>query len=367
MNPSEKGAPRLPPIPTPLRLRLSQYLSFLGPKLMFALVCLACGILWIQYTAPTHFFGQVQIDEIVIAAPDGGLITNAIVRLHETVKAGMVVSELITTDPRTVNSRLAVMRGRMQLTELEMSPILGQQRNALDFAQLSLNTSRLKVELATARVNLERAKAELRRSEKLRETNLISDEALDVYRKAYEAFEAEVREKSILVIESDKTIQRLAHLADTFIPGGENDPLRQAIRVQESQTRALEDKVRPMQLVTPSDGIITAIHHRNGEQVIAGTPIVTITQPKPERILGQLPQGYPFEPVLGMKIRVSTRGIGTHNGWANVIGISPAIATDTNNVGRTASLLPYRSISISMPTNMNLLPGQPVDLFLPAP
>ena len=164
-----------------------------------------------------------------VTAPSGGMLTNLWVRLHQKVSSSTVAAEIVTTDPRTVNSRLAVMRGQMQLTQLEMSPVLGQQRNALDYAQLVLNASRTRVEVEIAQANLEKARSDLRRNEELLRKELVSEEIVDFYRKTLSVYEAEVRTKSALEKDISKTLERLSHLADTYIPGGENDPLRQAV------------------------------------------------------------------------------------------------------------------------------------------
>ncbi|MBM3848407.1 MAG: hypothetical protein FJ405_19245 [Verrucomicrobia bacterium] len=351
-------------IATPWRVRFQSLFFKTAPGLMFVGVCAACAVLWNRAGFPTEFVGDVEIGAVVVSAPDGGTLTNVWGKLHEHVAAGTPLAEIVTTDPRTVSSRLAVMRGRMHLTELEMSPVLGQQRNALDYAQLSLNVSRLKVELATARVNLERAISELRRSEALQRQNLISEEAVDVSRKAQQALEAEVREKSAFVTEAEKTLLRLSYLADTFVPGGENDPLRQALRVQESQTRALEDKIRPLPLHAPIEGVITAVFSRSGEHVIPGAPILEITPAKPERILGRLPKSMISRVQPGMLVSVSTRGLDSESGWGRVLGMSPALKIETNLTGRSASPLPYQAISISIPTKLSLMPGEPVNISL---
>ena len=351
-------------IPVPVYLRTKKLIHRFLPSAVFLAVCAVCAWLWTEKFQPTNFYGHVEVIKTNVSSPSGGMVTNLWVQLHQKVTANSVAAEIVTTDPRTVNSRLAVMRGQMQLTQLEMSPVLGQQRNALDFAQLVLNSSRTRVEVEIARANLEKARADLKRNEQLLKEGLNSEELVDFYRKTLGVYEAEVRTKTVLQSDIEKTLQRLSHLADTYVPGGENDPLRQALRVQEAQTRALEDKIRPLPLFCPQDGVVTQIYHRRGEEIAAGVPILTITSTKTERIIGQLPEYFPFTPEVGMPVTIRTRGYPRSMGVGKVLGFNPALEIDTNAVGRTAVPLPYRSVSISIPPELRLSPGQAVDLHL---
>ena len=351
-------------IPIPLPTRVRNLFRRWTPTLIFLTVATLCGGLWREHVSPNSCVGTVETLRALVTCPDDGTLTNVWVTLHQEVKEGAMVAEVVTTDPRTVNSRLSVMRGRMQLTQLEMSPVMSQQRNAIDYAQLTLSAKRLKVEVETAKVNLSRAEADHERYRKLHQNGLISDEALLVYQRLREALDIEVQEKGTLLKEMEKTLERLSFLADSFIPGSENDPLRQAIKVQEAQTRALEDRIRPLPLLSPMDGIVTAVYRRRGEQLIAGLPVAEITSTKIERIVGQLPQSVPLSPEVGMQVRVQTRGLHRRVGQAQIIGLSPHLEVDTNTVGRTASPLPYRVFSVNVPTNMALLPGETVELTL---
>jgi hypothetical protein len=134
--------------------------------------------------------------------------------------------------------------------------------------------------------------------------------------------------------------------------------------------------MRPLELQAPIDGIVTTLHKRPGEQVLPGDAIVTITARKPERILGYLPQGFPINPTVGMKVEVATRS--PLSFWrvrsvATITGVSPHLETIHNLLVRpiTPGLsaeqqLPMlgRVVSISLPTDLKLLPGQPLDITL---
>ena len=131
-------------------------------------------------------------------------------------------------------------------------------------------------------------------------------------------------------------------------------------------------KLKPMELHAPIDGIVTVVHKRPGEQVLPGEVIATITSRKTERIVGYLPQAFPYNPTVGMKVEVSTRtpfSLGRSRSVATIIGVSPHLESVTNVVVRPYNPnldLPMlgRVVSVSLPPDLKLLPGQPLDLRL---
>jgi len=95
---------------------------------MFLALCGAVIWIWPHTVRPVGFVGQAEALDMVVASRDDGVITNLWVTPLQEVRGGDLVVEVITTDPRTVNNRLEVMRDRMRLTQLEMDPILNRQR-----------------------------------------------------------------------------------------------------------------------------------------------------------------------------------------------------------------------------------------------
>ena len=124
----------LPPIPSPFAARWRRHRLALTHLLVFGALCAAIVLAWRQVQQPARFVGQVEVLQTVVSSRDDGFITNLWVFPLQEVNTGDLVAEVITTDPRTVNNRLEVMRDRMRLTQLEMEPILNRQRGALSAA-----------------------------------------------------------------------------------------------------------------------------------------------------------------------------------------------------------------------------------------
>jgi multidrug resistance efflux pump len=369
----------LPPIPTPLRQRLKPIRQRWLPAVVLVLVLVAIAMIWRRMARPTSFVGIVEMVQTIVTTPDAGVLTNISINPLQEVVAGDVVAEVVTTDPRTVSSRLSVLRGRMQLMEMELDPVLNRQRNALDYERLMVDCAKIKDELATAKALLEGARSRFKLETGLRAQGISSTETYEDALAQKNALEASVREKEKIVALTEKSLERLSYMADSFVPGGENDPLKAALIVEEDKVKLFQAKLRPLELQAPIDGIVTMLHKRPGEQVLPGDAIITITARKPERILGYLPQAFPINPTVGMKVEVTTRS--PLSFWrvqsiATITGVSPHLEPITNLLVRpiTPGLsmdqqLPVlgRVVSISLPTDLKLLPGQPLDITLLPP
>lgn len=339
--------------------------------LFFAAVVSGAVFFWLWNAHPTSFIGQVEVLQANVNTPDAGLLTNLWVAPLQEVKAGDLIAEMVTTDPRTVNNRLEVMRDRMRLTELELSPVLSRQRSALDYEQLAVTCARVRAELATAKVNLFQASNELRRITDLyqQKDRLVSETDFDLAKARFEALQTEVEEKTKIVTTTEKSLERLSYMADAYVPGGENDPLKHALSMEEAKIKVFEQKMKPLQLLAPIDGVVTLIHHRPGEQLAAGAAIVSITSKHSERIVGFVPRGFPCTPKVGTPVEVRTRELFRRKYLAQVIGIGPFLEPVTNSV--LASPLAVRPvfipatgqpIAVSLPPELRLLPGEYVDL-----
>lgn len=340
---------------------------------VFLLLCGGIVCVWRTLQTPATFVGQVEVVEAIVSSRDDGVISNLWVVPMQEVKIGDLVAEVVTTDPRTVNNRLEVMRDKMRLIQLEMDPVLNRQRGAIAYEQLGVDSARVRAEMEIARVKLAQAQTQLKRAAKSFKEGLIPLEEYEIFEVAAKALTVEVAEKEKLVDRSEKALERLKFMADQYVPGDENDPLRQALAVQEEQTRVFEAKMAPLRLVSPTNGVVTTVHRHPGEQILAGQAIATITASESPRIVGYLPQDPPFEPCIGAEVEVRTRDRRRRTGRANITGISPHLQSITNVLVPPVAVRPVmvaplgRVVSVSLPRELKLLPGQPVDVTLLPP
>lgn len=360
-----------PPIPSPPGNYWRRWRNRLAQAAVFLLAAFGIALTWGKLSRPLTFFGQVEVIQAGVASPDAGLLTNLWVTPFQEVKVGDLVAEVTTTDPRTANNRLEVMRDRMRLTELEMNPMLKRESSAISYAGLIFACEKMRADLAAARVNLRQVSNQFERVSALfHDGKVVSDLIYDKAKAEYESIQTDVEEKSKIVAATQKTLERLAYMANETSPGSANDPLKQALAVEEDKIKVFQEKLKPLQLLAPLSGVVTVVHHQAGEQIAPGQPLVLITSKASPRIIGFLPQNFPLVPQLGMKVEVRTRTLKRRIGLAKVIGIGPHWEAVTNTLVQPAMVRPVvippmgRPISISLPEELKLLPGEPVDLRL---
>lgn len=358
----------LPPIPISAGFLRRRWGAPLVHLVVFLGICWLCVYVWKRVGEPSTFSGQVEVIQIAVSSRDSGYLTNLWVRPLQEIQIGDLLAEVITTDPRTVNNRLEAMRDRMRMIALELDPVLRRERSALAYEQLSVDNDRVKAELKIAGVRYEQARSQYSRDEQLTQSKLLSVADLEISRRNRDAYLVEVEEKSNLVVRTEGTLDRLKSMADTFVPGGENDPIKQALTLEEDKMRVFEAKLAPWAIYAPTGGVVTAIHHHAGEQVLVGDPILTLTQTNGGRIIGYLPQSVSTEPCLGMEVEVRVHGATRACARARVIGVSPHFQPMTNSIIAPARVRPMlippigRLLSISLPAELHLAPGEPVEL-----
>src|SRR4030095_1475979 len=99
----------LTPIPSPPGAWWRHVRYRLAHGLVFAALCGGITLLWSNLGRPTAFVGQVETIQTIVSSRDDGVITNLWVALLQEVRAGDLIAEVVTTDPRTANNRLEVM------------------------------------------------------------------------------------------------------------------------------------------------------------------------------------------------------------------------------------------------------------------
>jgi multidrug resistance efflux pump len=360
---------RLPPIPTPPSQRWREIRIKLMPLAVFAGALLASALIWKDNVAPPTLLGEVESIRACVSSPKPGVLAQLnIVRL-QSVRAGDPIGQLITTDPRVLQSSLAIIQAEIQLLRLNLDPILNQQRVAMAYDRLRLDWMDQRVQLATARVKLQLAESDLRRAESLFTEKIVSTSVLEQAQTVKRQLESEVEERSRLVAEQERNLQtiQMENVSEHSWQFSHEEVMLASIKVQEEKLRLTEAELSPITLVSPIDGTISMIHHRSGEAVPAGEPIVTVTTTSSDRIVGYVRQPFTFEPRVGMSVEVRARSYKRPVSEAQIIGvgsqlepISPALLSPFSSRSHEVGL----PILVTLPSAQKLMPGEVVDLII---
>jgi hypothetical protein len=130
------------------------------------------------------------------------------------------------------------------------------------------------------------------------------------------------------------------------------------------------DPKNPIPLTAPIEGVITKIHRFPGDTnavVAAGEPIMTITAPRPDRIIAFLRQPLTFDPKPGMKVTIRPRARSRKTFDATIDKVSPQLAPIRGALlppGQTRVELGLPIIIEKIPAELALYAGEIVDLTI---
>ena len=371
----------LPPIPTPPAQRWTDFRVQGLPVIVFAMAAGAAVYLWNHNLTPSMFTGEVETVQENVASMKPGQIAELSVDQFQAVKTGDIIARVITTDPKVIQATLAVIRAEVELLKTGMDPILNQHRDAVNYQQLRLGWLAQRVDLAGARVRLQFAESELQRVATLFEEKIVTRGipqganqngaiGYEVALRDRDALRTEVEERAQLVAEMEQKLQELKVPEHWENSQGTSPAISAAVAVQDEKLRLAEAQLSPSTLKAPMEGVVTKIYHRNGETVIAGDPIISLSAPSGRRIIGYLRQPLPFEPQVGDAVRVSTRRPHRQVATAKILGVGAQMELVTAPMrirGYATAMERGLPVLLSLPPGLDVHPGELVDLMAKPP
>lgn len=359
------------PIPTPPSVLWREFRMRFLPPGMFAVVLALTVVLWKGVVGPSSWVGQVEPVRAVVASTQAGRLTEVRPTHLQAVAAGEKVAEILTADPRVIETQLALARARIESVRLGDGSKLREANTQVNLEQLRLDWMMRRVELATARARLAYADSAFVRMDRLYrmdETNLISVDAFEQAKRDADVAHSQVDELTRVVNEMDAAIRLLDPTGAT---SAERPPvseaLRAAIAVEERQLEVIESQLAPVALTAPIDGVVSMVHRQSGESVTPGEPILTISSVSPRRILAYVRQPVTSVPTVNDRVEVRAKGRRQAAAAARILAvgaalepIEPALLGPMSGGNRVPEFgLP---VVLSLPAGLRLLPGEFVDL-----
>ena len=350
----------LPPIPTPPAQRWREFRIRVLPIFIFLCVIAAIVILWRNYVQPTGVVGMVEPNTTVVTTFRPGKLVGLTVKRFQRVKAGDVLGQVITTDPQVVEASLGVIRAQITLIRSGMAPAIGAARADLDYIQLRLVLMKEKVSQASDRNELVLAQENFERQDKLFKYQIIS-------LKQFEEVKS-IRERLLSAInEREKYLEKLEQdLARFGLTNNGQDPIQAAIAIQEQQLKLTEAQMTPLILTAPVEGLVAAINHASGENVVAGESILTINAPPKDHIVGFIRQPLSTTPQVGTPVEVRSRSAKRLTGSGRILEVGNQLEPIYTNLLINPAIRSEMGLPIlvSLPPGLKLIPGEIVDLSI---
>jgi len=212
-------------------------------------VAVVLGIGWHYYKDYMHYIktddAYVDADKVAVSAKMMGRIEQMNVKEGDTVKKGMLLAELDSTDlvARKNQAEAAVEQAQTALIQAQ--------------AQYSYNKENLKV----LKVNLQRSKDDFERGKTQFKGGVIPQEQFEHLQKAYEAASA-----------TYQAAQKQLQVAQSQIKSA-----KAAINTAKSQVGVIEASLDNTKIYAPIDGIIAKRWLLKGDMAQPGQSVVTIS------------------------------------------------------------------------------------------
>lgn len=345
--------------PRRIRTPLRRYLALLRLRVLpFALWVGAVALVVMLWQARVSLMdAPAEVDALrqaALAPVQAGTIASIGAGLSDEVRAGQV---LVTFDDAALRAELDVAEAELKRLQAELPAaelrlrqeaearkldLMALDRSyALRMEQMRLAKLTHMVTLENESVNAERLASMLARQKVLHGRGVVSDQVLDDVKYQLEASRKKVKASQDALAAIDKEVAEaqsrermpeppaVAASLETALA-----PLRRAVDGQLERIKEVQARRKALTLVSPIDGVVTAVYHWEGEAVRAGDPVLTVADPRSLYVVSFIEPGAPIEPVVGMEVEVRRRTSPVQVARARVV-----------EVGTQVERLPWRLMS----------------------
>lgn len=354
----------LPPIPVPLSTRWRQFRTGVLPVFLVLGTLAASAWLWRYETRSGNFAGIAEGIRSTIFSPQPGSIRQLLVQPFQMVQAGDPIAVLVPSDLRT---ELDVLQSELQLARMSVEPSVPEQ-NALDYERLRFELLRTKSEVASAEVELQRVENQLRRQTPLFQEKLLSEDVYDLTAKTRDSLLAEVAAKSNAVMQMEQRLSDLRSIGEPD-PSRMTNPALALLSNLIARHRSVLTNMGPITLTAPISGMVSSVLRQMGERVFEGEPLVVISSPRAERVVGYLRQPYPVRPEVGMEAVLTTREWRRRQfvGVVSQVGVQVEYITNSLAMLRPGAIVDTGlPVVIDLSPEAGIRPGEIVDIAVQA-
>lgn len=351
---------KLPPIPTPVSQRWREFRIQVLPFIVFVALIAGIIVLWRGFVQPAGIVGFAETNAVNVVATQDGLLSVLTVERFQMVTQGQEIGQIINTDPELLKAQIATAQADIEV--LRSRNMVDQDRTEQSFQQFRQDLLNHRVAQATDRVTWLTESNDFRRASDEFKQKLISDAAYDAAKGKLDARTATIEEREKQIVDLTRSLADL----QAKRKASPTDAFDKAI---EAKQRELELMLKPISVKAPIAGMINMVHHYGSERVLRGMPIVTISDPEANHVIGYIRQPIVNKPGTNSVVQITTRsqpriialGHVVHVG-AQLEPINPALLSpDTKRMEVGLPIL------VSVPQGVKLTPGEFVDLSVESP
>lgn len=349
------------PIPVPPAQRWREFRIQLLPFFVFLIVTIIVVLLWKNIVVPVNFVGEVATIQYQVSTPQDGLLVDLKVEPFSFVRKGDEIGTVQVIETTNLTAQINAAVSTLELERLRTG--INVNRSILEITSLNIAKQQAVKALELAKADLSTASSEYERSKKMFADKLITQQFYDIATSQYEKAKTSVDEWTTLLAAYSKQAKVFEDGNYNVTMYQQNNTIDLAIKAKTNEVLTLN---RPQVLIAPADGIVTTVARRTGERVRAGDSLVTITSTNANYIIGYVRQPLNLVPSVNDDVQVRSRTAKRPSAPAKVVQVgaelefmNPSIITPENTRKEKALM-----VKISVPAELNLRPGEFVDLLL---
>lgn len=321
--------------------------------------------MWRNFVQPSEIIGEVEaIKANVISSQDGTLASIAVDRF-QFVTNGEVLAVVNVADQQFLDASMATIAADLKLMQARMN--LDKTRNFDAYVRKHEDLLAEKMALNLAKIRLAQTESELKRMKTLYGEGVVSEGSLyspgvagrnefglDVAKRDHEQVLSEIESRSNLVEHLEAALKEMDSGGLVKITPDEK-AITEAIKAQQDQLKAEQ---KPCLLKAPISGVVSLVLKSPGERIVRGEPIIVISSPTAQRVVGYVRQPVQNLPTTNDTVVVRTRTLKRQAGEGQILkvgaqyeAINPVLLPDPTRVQMGFPIL------VSLPQGMNVSPG----------
>jgi multidrug resistance efflux pump len=384
------------------RLSSGNYSFRLRPHLFPIIVwlgALACvAFLFTRRSQRFEVLGMAQGQVNQVASNSPGRLKSVPVQLFDEVKEGQTVAVinavLDNEQPRSeLQAQLATILAEIEHLTAQLVPtqdslsaenadrqtnrISDRRRFSVDVENARLEILRLRAQIETDRIQLEDLALDVKITQDLIEKQVAVPYELQKIQAQYNTMAKQIAENEHLLEQAEAALKQAIERRDEYIKFQTHQPsvddalgvIRKEIKVQErrmdellTQLEAL-DLLESLELKAPFDGVVSEIQHFQAETVLAGEPILTITQTRPTEIIAYAGEEQANLIREGMTVELVKSIEPAQIARSRVISVGPVVEQMPVRLWRNPNVPQWgRPFLIQVPAQMKLVIGEVIGI-----
>ena len=347
----------------------------------------AAGVVFVFSKQAKKFevVGFAQENLRQISATSTGRLKSVNVKLYQQVSRGQILASL---EDDEVLAELATAQAEIQRLQAELAATddrlmveavneetdaeASRRQFALDAERYHLRVLELQASLGPDLIRLEDLKLEIGIEKDLYGKGAVATNyAVAKAQVAYDTLAKTVEENQNLLTQAQaawqKASQRQAEFSERqaahYSVEVALNPIRQSIKVQQNKLEELKILSSALTLTSPADGVVSAILGKAGETVLAGEPIITITEQKPTEIVSYVNEIQASRVKEGDKVQLIKGGDMPKILYSKVNSVGPAVVEMPVRLWHNPDVPQWgRPLLIGIPAELELIPGESIGI-----